>query len=159
MRLSQSEDIEVVDGSGRVKKVVTSDNGSYFETVAWSSGGVSPSTITNHGVSFVNMTGTDPSTSVQTLTLARPAAGVRKTIVVDSTAAYINTISIDLTTDVTLTESTNTFILFSTLATVPQVLELIGVSTSQWAVLGVNSTVGVYSVATGIRSATAAHTS
>lgn len=166
-RLSFGENLEVVDSSGNVRTVVTSTGGiykngvpdGYTETLAWSSGGVSPSSMTGYGVSFISMTGTDPSTSPYTVTLGAPVPGVRKTIVLDSTAAYINTIDVDLSTNCGLVDSTNQFLAFSTLATGHQTIDLIGVTTALWAVVGVNSTVGTFNAATGIRSLNAARTS
>lgn len=183
MKLSRGEKITVVDSSGAEIDIMTStglltaDNitlnaggiidysggaysKGYVETLNWSSGGVTPSTMTNYGISFISMTGTDPSTSPATVTLAAPLPGVEKTIVLDSTAAYANTIDIDLGAGVGQDGSTtNRFIGFSTLATQNQCVRLIGLSTSEWAVMGVNSTIGSYGAATGIRALTAARTS
>lgn len=130
------------------------------QTVAWTSGGLSPSTVPNYGVTVVSMTGTDPSTSPRLLYMAAPTAGVAKTIVVGSTAAYINSINVDMGTGVTVNGiAANAFIAFSTLATEYQSLSLLGLSTAAWAVVGCNSTVGSFGVASGIRSVQAATTS
>lgn len=132
----------------------------YYETLSWSSGGVSPSTATSYGLTYISMTGTDPSTSPYTVTLASPLPGVEKTIVLDSTAAYANTIDIDLGSGVRVDGSSDLrYIAFSTLGTAPQSIKLIGVSTSAWEVLSVNSTVGAWGLAAGIRGTTAARTS
>jgi len=132
----------------------------YAETLSWSSGGLTPSTATAYGLTYISMTGTDPSTSPYTLTLAAPLPGIEKTIVLDSTAAYVNTIDIDLGTGVRVEGSSdNQYIAFSTLATMPQSIKLVGVSTSAWEVLSVNSTLLFYGAATGIRGTTAARTS
>lgn len=131
----------------------------YNETLSWSSGGVTPSTATAYGLTYISMTGTDPSTSPYTVSLAAPIAGVEKTIVLDSTAAWINTIDVDLGAGVGVDGSTtNRFISFSTLAAKPQSVTLVGVSTALWEVKNVNST-SVWGVASGIRSGTAARTS
>lgn len=144
------------DGTVYVKTVPSG----YVETLAWSSGGVTPSTATSYGVTYISMTGTDPSTSPYTVSLAAPIAGIEKTIVLDSTAAWINTIDVDLGAGVGVDGSTtNRFISFSTLATAPQSIKLVGVSTALWEVLSVNSTLGGWGLATGIRSGTAARTS
>jgi len=132
----------------------------YLETLSWSSGGVSPSTATAYGITHISMTGTDPSTSPYTVTLGTPLPGVEKTIVLDSTAAWINTIDIDLGATVGVDGSTtNRYIAFSTLGTAPQSVTLVGVSATEWAVKSVNSTVGAWGLATGIRGAAAARTS
>ena len=167
MRLSFNEDIEVVDSAGVVRKVATSTGGmfsngvqsNYVEQLGWSSGPIiAPSSMTAYGISYVKMTGTDPSTTPGTLTLAAPIPGVRKTIILGSTAAYINTLDIDLGTGVSLGDA-NQFIGFSTLGTGYQGLELVGISTTLWGVIGVNSTVGTFNAATGIRSLSASRTS
>lgn len=131
----------------------------YIETLAWSSGGVTPSTATAYGLTYISMIGTDPSTSPYTVSLAAPTAGIEKTIVLGSTAAWANTIDIDLGATVGVDGSTtNRFISFSTLAALPQSVTLVGLSATAWAVKGVNST-ALWGVATGIRSGTAARTS
>jgi len=133
---------------------------SYAETLSWSSGGLTPSTATAYSLTHIAMTGTDPSTSPYLLSLAAPIAGIEKTIVLDSTAAYINTIDIDLGAGVRVDGSSDgRFIAFSTLATAPQSIKLVGVSTSAWEVLSVNSTLGGWGLATGIRGSTIARTS
>jgi hypothetical protein len=132
----------------------------YAETLSWSSGGLTPSTATAYGLTYISMTGTDPSSSPRTLTLAAPLTGIEKTIVLDSTAAYANTIDIDLGVGVRVDGSSDLrYVAFSTLATAPQSLKMVGVSTSAWEVLSVNSTLGNWGLATGIRGTTAARTS
>jgi hypothetical protein len=132
----------------------------YAEIISWSSDGVSPSTATAYGITNIAMTGGDPSTSPALITLAAPMAGVEKTIVVDSTAAYINTIDLDLGATVRIDGSSdNRFVAFSTLATAPQSLTLVGLSATEWAVKSVNSTLGQWGLATGIRGTTVARTS
>jgi hypothetical protein len=131
----------------------------YLETLSWSSGGVTPSTATAYGITHISMTGTDPSTSPYTVTLAAPLPGVEKTIILDSTAAYVNTIDIDLGASVRVDATSDArFIAFSTLATVPQAVTLVGISTSAWEVKSVKST-ALWGAATGIRGTTIARTS
>lgn len=132
----------------------------FLETISWSSGGVSPSTATAYGVTYISMTGADPSTSPYTISLGAPLPGVEKTIVLDSTAAYVNTIDIDLGATVRVDGSSDLrFIAFSTLATAPQSVKLVGLSATEWGVLSVNSTLGGWGLATGIRGTTIARTS
>ncbi len=183
MKLSRGEKFTVVDSSGAEVDAISStglltannitvktggyltfDGGAvkeYSEILSLSSGGLSPSTCPCYGVTTINMTGTDPSTSPLLLTMGAPFAGVRKTLVFNSTAAYINTIDVDLGAGVGVSGSTtNRFIAFSTLATVPQVVNLVGISTALWSVTSIDSTIaGGFSAATGIRAATAARTS
>ena len=169
MKLSRSEDIYVVDSAGTQTKVVDSTGRllqkgevpmNYVETINWSSGGLSVSTSPAYGVTYISMTGTDPSSSPRTLTLGSPIAGVTKSIILDSTAAYINTIDIDLGADVGIDGSTtNRYIAFSTLAEVQQSVNLIGITTALWGVVSVASTVGDWGTPTGIRSASAGRTS
>ena len=169
MKLSQGEDIYVQDSAGTETKIANSSDGilqkgavplNYAETINWSSGGLSVSTAPPYGVTYVSMTGTDPSSSPRTLTLGAPIPGVTKNIIIDTTAAYANTIDVDLGADVGIDGSTtNRYIAFSTLATVQQSVSLVGITTALWGVLGVASTIGGWGVATGVRSATAARTS
>jgi hypothetical protein len=136
---------------------------SYVETLTCSSGGVSPSTATAYGVTRVNVAAGDPSTSPRLITLGVPIPGVEKTIIFASTAAYVNTLDVDLGAGAGvghLTDSTTArFIAFSSLATEWQTVKLVGLSTALWGVLAVDSTIGGFGVATGIRSLTAARTS
>lgn len=131
-----------------------------LETLTASSGGVSPSTMVNYGISRITVATGDLSTSPRLAYLSAPAVGIEKTIVFETTAAYVNTLDVDLGADVGIDGSTsNRFIAFSTLATIPQSITLLGMTTAMWAVKGVNSTVGTWGAATGIRSGTAARTS
>ena len=155
--VGNSSALKVIDSAGVLYNKSVPVN--YLETLAWSSGGLVPSTATAYGITNISMTGTDPSSSPRTLTLAAPTAGVEKTITLDSTAAWANTIDIDLGATVGVDGSTtNRFISFSTLAALPQSVTLVGLSATEWAVKGVNST-ALWGVATGIRSGTAARTS
>ena len=161
---------EVYVGNSSAIKAITADGTiyakagtvpvGYTETISWSSGGISPSTATAYGLTNISMTGTDPSTSPALLTLGAPIAGIEKTIVVDSTTPYINTIDLDLGATVRIDGSSdNRFVAFSTLATAPQSLTLVGLSATEWAVKSVNSTLGQWGLATGIRGTTVARTS
>ena len=130
------------------------------ETIVWSSGGLDVSTATPYGICNITVATGDPSTSPQTLTLAAPVIGCEKTIVLNTSAAYVNTIDIDLGANVRIGATSDArFINFSTLAEDYQSITLIGLTTASWAVRGVNSTVGQFNAANGIRSSTAARTS
>jgi len=134
-----------------------------IETLTASSGGVTPSTMTAYGIARVNVAVGDPSTSPLLASLAAPIAGVEKTIIFATTVAYVNTLDVDLGIGVGVAHLTNTtdarFIGFSTLATEWQAVTLIGLSTALWGVKSVDSTVGGFGTAAGIRSLTAARTS
>jgi hypothetical protein len=145
-------------------KIISSSGAMYFrhlqETIAWTSGGLSPSSASPYGVTFISMTGTDPSTSPLTLTLGAPVPGCHKIVVLGSTAAYINTVDIDLGSGVRVDgTSDGRYIAFSSLGTDYQSVSLVGLTTAKWAVVGVNSTVGQFNAANGIRVSTAARTS
>ena len=129
------------------------------EDISWSSSGLDISTASAYGHTLITMGGTDPSTSPALLTLAAPVTGCRKTITLASTAAYINSIDIDLGAGVRVQgTSDGRYINFSSLASSYQSITLRGVSTSKWIVESVNST-AYFGAATGIRASTAARTS
>lgn len=130
-----------------------------YEEIAWSSLGVTPSTMTRFGIANVKAGVGDPSTSPGLLYLAAPEIGCEKTIVVGSTAAYVNTIDVDLGAGVRVQGSSDgRFIAFSSLAGDYQSLTLVGLSTALWAVKAINST-ALFNAATGIRATTVARTS
>lgn len=149
----------------------------FVENVAVSSSmGMTPSTLTAYGISYITSSagGTMPTSGVGTVTLPAPRVGVKKTIILNSTAAG-GTVDICLSTGAagaggllgTTAESSTgaTYILFSTLPAGPQVVNLVGLTTSLWAVQSVtvprdNSTVVDYSWGSslGVRSATAGRT-
>ena len=133
------------------------------ETLTASSGGVSPSSMVNYGVSLIAVAAGDPSTSPLLAYLAPPLTGVEKTIIFATTVAYINTLDVDLGIGVGVGHLTGTtsarFIAFSSLAAEYQTVNLIGLSTALWGVISVDSTVGGFGAAAGIRSLTAARTS
>ena len=136
-----------------------------LETVTLSSAGLSPSSAVGYGITLINVNGAgDPSTSPRVLTLGAPVAGVEKTIILDTTAAYVTTVDIDLgagcgVMDVDGGSTTYRYIAFSSLGTLPQSVTLLGMSTVLWAVKCVNTTVGNFGLASGIRTLTAARTS
>jgi hypothetical protein len=130
------------------------------ETISWSSSGLDVSTASKYGLTIINMAGTDPSTSPATLTLAAPVAGCEKYICLQSTGAYINSIDIDLGSGVRVQGASDSrYIAFSSLAADYQGIALMGISTAKWIVKGVDSTLGGFGAATGIRASTAARTS
>lgn len=131
----------------------------YVETIAASSGGVSPSTITPYGVSYIAVAVGNPSTSPLLATMGAPIPGVSKTIVFTSTAAYANTLDISLSGAALVGTSGLNFIAFSSLAEQTQTVNLMGITTALWNVQSVDSTLGTFGLATGIRGTTAARTS
>ena len=143
----------------------TKVNPYYVETISLTSVGATPSTITAYGNTVINpnTTGGDFSSSPRVFTMAAPITGVKKSIIFNTTAAAINTVDIDLTAACgvqNVVSSTNRYIAFSSLANHPQVVNLVGVSTSVWQVLSVESTIGQFEQTTnGIRAQTAVRTS
>lgn len=136
----------------------SSNGGSMLETLSASTGFVlTPSTMVAYGISVIQPTSAIPSSGVGRAYLAAPIPGVEKTIILKSTAAgWI--IDIDVTTNVSIAGTTGTFIGFSSLGTKYQTVNLIGLSTNEWAVKSVNSTVGGFDAANGIRQLTAVRT-
>jgi hypothetical protein len=129
------------------------------EDVSWSSSGLDVSTAGNHGHTLITMGGTDPSTSPALLTLAAPVIGCAKMITLASTAAYVNSIDVDLGAGVRIQGASDArYIAFSSLASSYQSISLVGASTSKWVVQCVNST-AYFGAATGIRGTTVARTS
>jgi hypothetical protein len=129
----------------------------YLSSAGWSSNSTMPAYgITN----ILSTTGGNWSTSPRLGYLAAPIPGVEKTIIVNTTAAYINTLDIDLGANCGIDGSTtNRFIAWSTLGTVSQSVKLVGLSTVLWGVIVADTTSGGWGVAAGIRSETAARTS
>ena len=131
-----------------------------FETLTWSSSGMDVSTMSPYGITRIISTGGDPSTSPALIYLAAPVIGCEKTIIQETTAAYINTLDIDLGANVRVQgTSDGRFIAFSSLAEDHQSITLIGLTTAKWGVKCVDSTLGGFGVATGIRATTIARTS
>ena len=149
----------VVSASGLVYSQRVPTN--FSETLSYSSLGLSVSTTPAYGITYIdqNTAGGDCSTNVGLLTIAAPIIGVRKTIVLKSTVASSNTLALLLSTNVgvlTSTGTTNSFINFSSLATMTQSITLVGLSTTLWGVIGTESTCGDFdAVAGGIRSSNA----
>jgi hypothetical protein len=137
----------------------------YAETITLTSVGLSVSTAPPYGVTYINpnSTGGDFTTSVRLLTLGRPIPGVEKTIIFATTAAAINTLDVSVTSDcgiISSSASTNLILAFSSLATLPQAVTMIGVSTSVWAITGIESTfIGLGEDVDCIRVLNAARTS
>lgn len=163
-----STDQQVFDTKGRLYqggRAIFTSNGNkasympeYFENIlATSSNVLTPTTMTAYGVSYIATTGVATS-GVGRAYLAAPIIGVEKTIILASTVAgWI--LDVDLTTNVGVGGTTGSFIGFSTLGTRYQAVTLVGVTTSMWAVKSINSTVGQFDAATGIRNLTAVRTS
>lgn len=154
---------KIFDPKGRLYQggipIFSSDGGGVIETLSASTGFVlTPSTMTAYGISVITPTSAIPTSGVGRAYLAAPMIGVEKTIILKSTAAGW-LMDIDLSTNVGLQGTTGSFIGFSSLGTKYQAVSLIGLSTSEWAVKGVNSTVGGFDAATGIRQLTAVRTS
>ena len=167
---AKDNDLYVQDSSGTKREFVTSTGGllqngavplSYIETITYTSVGLSVSTATAYGVTFIDSdsTGGVSSSSPATLTLAAPITGVKKTIIFDTTLASTNSLDIALSGATIIGTSGDSYILFSSLAEVTQSITLIGITTALWGVESVNSTLLFYGAATGIRGATAARTS
>lgn len=145
-------------------KILKTDGSFYLrhqvETLTWSSSGFDVSTMSPYGIARIISTGGDPSTSPVTVTLAAPVIGCEKTIFFETTAAYVNTVDIDLTSDVRVNGTSDAqYIAFSSLAGDCQSITLIGLTTAKWGVKNVDSTLGNFGVATGIRATTIARTS
>lgn len=131
-----------------------------FETLTWSSSGLDVSTMNAYGIARIISTGGNPSTSPATITLAAPIVGCEKTIIQETTAAYVNTLDIDLGANVRVQgTSDGRYIAFSSLAEDHQSITLIGLTTAKWGVKSVDSTLGGFGMATGIRATTAARSS
>lgn len=131
----------------------------FLETIVATSSGLVPSSMTAYGISYVSYGG-DYTTSPRTATLANPIIGVEKTIIIASTVAVANPIEIYLGANTVVGGSSDQrYIFFSTLAEEWQAISLVGITTAQWAVKSVNSTVGGFGIATGIRPSSIATTS
>lgn len=152
--LVSTTDVQTLSGKTIVNTV---------EILTASSGGLTPSSMIPYGVSWIQVSAGDLSTSPRLATLGAPITGVEKTIIFATTAAYINTLDVDLGIGVGVGHITGTsdarYIGFSTLATEYQTVNLIGLTTALWGVKSVDSTVGGFGTAAGIRSLTAARTS
>lgn len=115
----------------------------YVENVAVSSSmGMTPSTITGYGISYITTTGVTPTSGVGIVYLAPPPnVGVEKTVILDSTAAG-GTFDICISTGTgagagLLGSSDDSapgarYIHFSTLAVGTQSVTLVGLTTALW---------------------------
>lgn len=148
-----STEVKVIDALGYVVNPV--------DYITLTSAGLSVSTSPAYGVTYIlpNSTGGDFTTSPYVLTLGAPIPGVEKTIIFATTAAAINTLDVYLGGGTIFGSSGYTYVAFSSLAEETQVIELVGLTTALWAVKSVNSSLGAWNMATGIRGSTIARTS
>jgi hypothetical protein len=125
------------------------------ETIA--AGSSQGETMKSYGVSVINAVAGANSSALTTYIQA-PIIGVRKTILVNSTADLVGNLNVDLGSGVSMVRNTSDaafrFISFSTLGT-HQSLDLIGVTTAKWGFVSCFSTGGVWDAAAGIRATTA----
>lgn len=167
-----SSNQKIFDYKGRLQQggntIFSSDGGvltgipQYTETLVGSTvaASMTPSTMTPYGVSMITSTHAALSSNVGVAYLGAPLLGVEKTIILKSTVAgHIVDIGLSPTSAVTMQGTTGNFIGFSTLGSGYQAITLMGLSTDEWAVKSINSTVGGFGAATGIRQLTAARTS
>jgi hypothetical protein len=160
------DDQKIFDYKGRLIQggniIFSTDGGlqaGYTENISVSTGFVlTPSSMTAYGVSIIEPSSGIPTSGVGRAYLAAPITGVEKNIILKSTAAGW-LMDIDLSTNVSLQGTSGSFIGFSSLGSKYQAVSLIGMSTSEWAVKSVNSTVGGFDAANGIRQLTAVRTS
>lgn len=127
------------------------------ETIALTSDGASSTTLSKWGLTDITMAG---NTTNATLGLGAPHLGCEKIIVLRSTVASTDFVAIDVDPSAAGIRidgsSDGRYVRFSSLATSYQSVTLIGLSTAIWTVKCVNSTVGGFNAAGGIRTATAA---
>lgn len=140
----------------------TVESTNMVQPVSYSTAGVpSSSTLNAFGVSYIYPS-TAASTSPVNVALSAPIPGVDKTIIYGSTAGQmcnINLGSVGLLGTSDWDAPGPRWIFFSTLGTQSQAVNLIGLSTALWGLKSIDSTVGVFGVATGIRTSTATRTS
>jgi hypothetical protein len=162
-----STDQKIFDTKGRLyqggKAVFSSDGAinsymaNYLENVSYTTAyALTPSTFTAYGVTVIGTSGVATS-AIGLGYLAAPIIGVEKTIILKSTRAA-NLLDISVSTNVLIDGTTGSFIGFSSLGTAYQAITLIGLTTAMWGVKSVNSTVGGWNAATGIRQLTAVRT-
>ncbi len=132
-------------------------NGSFYlrqpvENHTWSSSGVSPSTASCYGVSYISGTyGTDGGACP--LTIAAPQPGCIKTVILNTTKTSTDTPYIDLTTNCYMVGAANyNYINFSSLASDVQSVTLIGLTTAVWGLLSVAGSTLMWQNAAGIRA-------
>ena len=155
-----STEFKIADSTG----LLYSNNApiNYYETIAFTSGGLSASTTPPYGVTRVTngfATASEASSSIRTLTVAAPLPGVSKTITVATTAASLCKLDVSLSGATIEASSGFNFIAFSSLGEAMQSVTLRGLSTNAWAVEAVNSTLLFFGAATGIRGTTISRTS
>lgn len=125
------------------------------ETIA--AGSSQGETMKAYGVSVINAVAGVNSSALTTYIQA-PLIGVRKTILVNSTADLAGNLNVDLGAGISMVRNSSDaafrYISFSTLGT-HQSLDLIGVTTATWGFVSCFSTGGVWDAATGIRATTA----
>lgn len=128
-----------------------------YEAITLSSGGLDISTASCWGITDILRTG---NTTDATVSLAAPVIGCEKTFVNRSTAATSDYTVIDVDPGVAGIRidgsSDGRYVKFSSLGSQYQSVTLIGLTTAIWTVKTVNSTVGTFNVAAGIRLTTAA---
>jgi len=128
-----------------------------YEQVALTSDGLGTSTASRYGITDIVPAGNSTN---GTLSLAAPVIGCEKTFIYRSTAASSNFVAIDIdpsSAGIRLGGSSDRdYIQFSSLGTAYQAITLIGLSTSLWAVKCIDSTVGGFNAAGGIRRTTTA---
>ena len=128
-----------------------------YENITLSSDGLDISTASCWGITDISRSG---NTTNATVNLAPPYPGCEKTFVNRSTVASTDYTVIALdpsSAGIRLDGSSDDrFIKFSSLGSAYQSVTLIGLTTAIWTVKCVNSTVGGFNAAGGIRGATAA---
>lgn len=137
------------DGSAYVRHPV--------EAVTWSSDGLSPSTASCYGVSYITGTyGTNGGACA--LTIAKPVPGCSKTVVLCTTKTSTDLPYINLSTAAWLLGTSgvgNQFINFSSLASDVQSVTLIGLTTAAWGLVAVTGSTLMWQNAAGIRASSA----
>lgn len=130
-----------------------------YEAVTLSSDGLATSTASRYGITDVKPTG---NSTGGVISLASPVVGCEKTFILRTTAASTGAKYLAVDVDPAAAgiridgSSDGRYVRFSSLATAYQSVTLIGLSTDIWAVKGVNSTVGGFNAAGGIRMTTIA---
>lgn len=156
-----STDKELMQGSSNLVQAI-----SYTTALAFSSTNISRSGVTYiYPADYTNLSSSDRGQ----LSLNSPYAGCQKTIMFDSGSTNVlldvklTGASIFGTSDWSTVGTTSVrYIHFSSAVNDIQSIDLIGLSTNQWAVKGVNmasTALSGWNVATGIRTSTAARTS
>lgn len=130
-----------------------------YEAVTLTSDGLGTTTASCYGITDVKPAG---NSTGGTISLAPPVLGCEKTFIFRSTAATTGPRQINIDVDPATAgirvdgSSDGRYVRFSSLGTAYQSVTLMGLSTDLWTVKCVNSTVGGFNAAGGIRMATAA---